>query len=105
MSVINLWEAMTASERNQRLFDRGKFDGDLGPKVNDNDLLELGKSARYCSGQELSIEPTSEGWLIEVFSCYDGSEFGESGEKIKILIPKDYNRKVEVNYVNPKGPT
>lgn len=63
-----------------------------GPEVTSSDLTDLGKSARFCSGQELSLQATDAGWVIKVFSCY-----GEGPQDdITILIPKDGRIPVKV---------
>lgn len=80
---INLWEAITAAEINHKKLMEGKDPRAYGPEVSTDQVTALSRSARW-SGQELSIEPTEEGWLIKVFSCYD------SVDGIEILIPKDH---------------
>jgi len=41
----------------------------LTPKVTEEDIVALGNAGRW-HGQELSVEPREDGWLIKVFSCY-----------------------------------
>jgi hypothetical protein len=60
--AINLWELITSAAHHD---DRP---GDHN--INQQHLTDLAQSARF-SGQELSIEATEDGWLIEVFSCYE----------------------------------
>lgn len=92
MNPINLWEAITASQQNSRLFDEGRELRALGPRVSGQDIDDLNKSARW-NGQELSVTPNEDGWIIKVFSCYtDHSD--QSG--IEILIPKDSKQPVRV---------
>lgn len=78
---INLWEAIShltqckdrpASSREQA----GEIQAALG-------------DASSMAGQELSLEATEDGWVIEVHSCY------ESG-KVRLLVPKDRGAKVRV---------
>lgn len=56
MASINLWEIMghTLTQKTEPIYN------------------ELALKGRY--GQELSIEPTEEGWLIKIFSCFDDRE-------------------------------
>lgn len=82
---INLWSAMVTLESQTA---RG---GHPHPKVTEENLRELSHTARW-GGQELSVEASDEGWIINVFSCY--SEDGVTG--IKILIPKQWNEPVKV---------
>jgi hypothetical protein len=78
MRSINLWECLT------KLESLNAKDQYVNPKVTDDDMVALGNSGRW-HGQELSLEPREDGWLIKVFSCY--SEDCVTG--IEILIPKD----------------
>lgn len=75
MREINLWECLTTAEIHARRHDLSKPTGE--------DIRALENSARW-NGQEISVTPTEDGWLIKVFSCY-----GEDrSDDIEILIPK-----------------
>lgn len=82
MRSINLWSAMTSIEASKESF---------ADRITSDDLRELGETARW-HGQELSLQPTEEGWLIKVFSCF--SEDGVTG--IEILIPKDHREPTKI---------
>ena len=85
---MNLWELLTGAEANHRRYPDQAF----GPKITVDDLVKLGKSARFCNGTELSLEATDAGWVIKVFSCFgDGPN-----NDIEILIPKDWKAPVKV---------
>lgn len=90
MDSINLWESITAGESNWQKFDSGKELRALGPQVTREHVTALSQSARF-GGQELSLEPKPEGWVLKVFSCYDDHEY-----VIEILIPKDQTEPVKV---------
>jgi hypothetical protein len=75
---INLWTALTAAEYNTRK-DIGP-----GPRVSSQDLIDLGRSARF-DMQELSLEATDDGWLIKLFPAQGEDYCGE----VAILVPKD----------------
>lgn len=81
---INLWECLTAAERNHRKHD-------TGPAVHDDQLTSLGRTARFHQ-QELSVEATEAGWVIRVFGC--GVE--QAGDEVVILIPSDVREPVRV---------
>jgi len=86
-SSINLWELITSAAIHD---DRP---GDM--LVTKEHLTELGKSG--CGGQELSLQATEDGWVIKVFSCYDGCD-GDSSIKITIGETSDVMIEKGVNY-------
>ena len=81
----NLWEALTHRSTCEHRGDHHQAE--------DNELLTaLGRSARW-GGQELSLEATTEGWEIKVFSCYGGGCSNcDPDLEIVITIPKDRRR-------------
>ena len=70
--MINLWTLLHDSESGET-------------------LRALGASSRYHM-QEMSVEPTDAGWVIEVWSA----ESGHTAESVKVLIPSDVRDPVSV---------
>lgn len=61
---VNLWELLTR-RHSDAVHDR---DPDIQRW---KDVIGHLTDSAQMHGQELSIEPVEEGWLIEVFTCYD----------------------------------
>jgi hypothetical protein len=78
---LNLWELITG-EHARRVHEHD-------PRIQQtHDIVQhLSDSARM-KGQELAIEPVEEGWLIEVFSCWDDQRGTPQSGSWFILIPK-----------------
>ena len=77
---VNLWECLTHKSSCPNL-----------PVFQKNQLREvvtnLGRSG--CGGQEITVEATDKGWLIEVFSCYPSGEYSMEDTSSKVLFLKD----------------
>jgi hypothetical protein len=85
-SIANLWECLTHASRCMP-----------NSSALDETLSKLALNARL-PGQELSLEATDEGWVVRIFSCYDGEpEFDDEGYVTRresmpafvLTIPKD----------------
>lgn len=85
-----LKERVTAlyTDELRRLDERKDESAETQRKEWSDYLVGLGQSA-CLSYQELSLRPTSLGWIITVFGC------NEDGQ-VKILIPKNRDRPVKV---------
>ena len=75
---VNLWECLTHKAGCKQTLD---FQKDVFKKLLEN-IANAGNS-----GQEITLEATEEGWLVEVFSCY-------GGEGAKVLFPKEGGIKI-----------
>ena len=76
--IINLWELITHA----RAGGSARVSEEHAEQVQQ----ALGAAAHW-NGQELSLQPVEEGWLIRIFSCFDDDLPGD-GMAYSILIPK-----------------
>lgn len=79
----NLWELMVSDLARQSREHRPQIQRWRNIIDHLSDSAQMGR-------QEITLEPVEEGWLIEIFSCYDRSSRDpeHAGKTWYILIPR-----------------